>query len=233
MTFTQRTIQVNRGWQLDPQDIYLDGETLDTLHDPHIVRLPAAERAGALRFGFAVTYDEMFGWRTWTTSLVYLLWTHLTMPDIRIVGWDIEEYDLPVIRHAVQTQYDEAVTSLDLSAQIITATHRHYKLDSIARANLGRGKILDKGLVIEWLRAGDSGSMIKVTEHCRNNVQLVMDLIGIIRQDRPLVLPGRQQSADLGWDRMNEATLRIFFTPQGEWTRCEDMKGHMITQRQL
>ena len=214
---------------MNPQDIFLDSETLDTLHDPHIVRLPVAERAGALRFGFAVTYDEMFGWRTWTTSLINLLWTHLTMPDIRIVGWDIEEYDLPVIRHAVQQR--ESTAALDLSAQIATATRRHYKLDTIARTNLHRGKILDTGLVIEWLRAGDSDSMIKVTEHCRNNLQLVMDLFDFIRRGEPLVLPGRQQSADLGWNRLKEATLRIFFNPQGEWIRCEDMKGNVTAQK--
>ena len=216
---------------MQPQDIYLDSESLDTLHDAHIVKLPLAQRAGALRFGFAVTYDEMFGWRTWTTSLVDLLWTHLTMADIRIVGWDIEEYDLPMIRGAVQDE--EPTPFVDLSAQIMAATRRHYKLDSIARANLNRGKILDTGLVIEWLRAGNSDAMTKVTEHCRNNIQLVMDLFDLIRQGQPLVLPGRQQSADLGWDRMKEATLRIFFTPQGEWLRCEDTKGHMISQRQL
>ena len=213
---------------MDDLDITLDSETLDSLHDAHIARLPPAERAGALRFGFAATYDDAYGWRTWTTSLVNLLWTHLSMSGARVVGWDIEEYDLPVLRHAAQR--DEPLVSLDLSAQIISATRRHYKLDTIARANLGRGKILETGLVIEWLRAGDSASMVKVTEHCRNNVQLVIDLFGIVYQGRPLALPGRQQSADLGWNRMNEATLRLFFNPQGEWTHCEDMKGQVVAR---
>src|SRR5689334_10898667 len=122
-----------------------------------MAKLPPQARVNALRFGLAATYDEIFGWRTWTTSLANLLWTHLTMAGVRVVGWDILDYDLPIIRHA--SHHDEPVLALDLAAEINAATGRQYKLDTIARANLGRGKILDTHLVINWLRAGDSASM--------------------------------------------------------------------------
>ena len=97
-----------------PDDIFIDSETLDSLHDPHITRLPPGERIGALRFGLAVTYDGTFGWRSWTSSLVNLLWNHLTMPGLRIVGWDVLEYDLPVICHAMQCSCPNPI--LDMSA---------------------------------------------------------------------------------------------------------------------
>src|SRR6266498_5461564 len=83
-------------------DIFLDSETLDSLQDPQVTQLPAEQRLNALRFGMAVTYDDMYGWRTWTQSLATLLWTHLTMPDARVVGWDILDHDLPVIRRSAQ-----------------------------------------------------------------------------------------------------------------------------------
>jgi|GEM_PF-3222445 len=212
-----------------PDDIFIDSETLDSLHDPHITRLPPGERIGALRFGLAVTYDGTFGWRSWTSSLVNLLWNHLTMPGLRIVGWDVLEYDLPVICHAMQCSCPNPI--LDMSAEIQDAIGRHYKLDSIARANLGRGKLMDTYLVIEWLRKGDSVSMTRATEHCHNNVQLVRDLLAFVRRGAPLVLPGREKSRDYAQPAANEETLRLYFNPDGAWVRCETTHGAVINQR--
>jgi len=213
-------------------DIYLDSETIDSLFDQRITRFPAAERLNALRFGLAVTYDEMYGWRGWTQSLVYLLWTHLSMSNTRVVGWNILEYDLPIIGNCAH-QPDTPVQALDLAVQIEAAAHRHYRLDSVARANLGRGKIQDTQIVIGWLRAGDPDSMTKATEHCRNNVQLVRDLMDLIQHGQPLLLPGRRQSdeEETEWTKTREATLRAFFSPQGDWLRCEDLRGKLIVER--
>jgi hypothetical protein len=215
---------------VDDYDICLDSETLDSLNDAAIARLPPTERVSALRFGFAATYDEIYGWRTWTTSLVNMLWTHLSMSGARVVGWDILDYDLPVIAHAADSQ-PQGVVALDLSAEIAAATGRRYKLDTIARANLGRGKILDTPLVIEWLRKGDSASMQQVTAHCRNNVQLVLDLMALIQRGQPLLLPGRLQPSASGWPKTNEATWRLHFEPMGEWRRCEDLRGVLVKER--
>jgi hypothetical protein len=171
---------------LTDYDLFLDCETLNSLDDLDMAKLLPQARVNALRFGLAATYDELFGWRTWTMSLANLLWTHLTMAGVRVVGWDILDYDLPIIRHAAH--HDEPVLALDLAAEINAATGRQYKLDTIARANLGRGKILDTHLVINWLRAGDSASMTKATEHCRSNVHLVMDLLVLSTRGQKLLL---------------------------------------------
>ncbi len=211
------------------RDIYIDSETLDSLHDTRIARLPPQERASALRFGLAATYDEIFGWRTWTSSLAHLLWNSLSMPGLRAVGWDILEYDLPVIRAAAHR--DEPVAALDLSAEILAATGRRYRLDTVARANLGRGKVQDTYLVIEWLRSGDPASMARATEHCRNCVQLVMDLFVLIRRGQALALPGRLSTGSYASPVSSEANLRAVFSPDGRWLRCEDAHGHTIAQR--
>lgn len=211
-------------------DIVLDSETLDSLHDPHITRLPKDERIRALRFGLAVTHDEMFGWRTWTPSLANLLWDHLTMPGLRIVGWDILAYDLPVICHAVKCDCENE--TLDLSAEIEAATGRHYGLDTVARANINRGKIQDSYMVTEWLLHGDPASMALATAHCRSNVQLVMDLLAFVAQGKPLKLPGRQDSGSFTRRVTSEATLRVQFTADGKWEHCEDMKGQVLASRQ-
>ncbi len=210
-------------------DIYLDSEALDALHDQRIAQLPAEQRVTALRFGLAVTYDDMYGWRTWTQSLASLLWTHLTMPDARAVGWDVLSYDLIIIRNSAQAS--AAVRAMDLSAQIAASTGRRYKLDTIARANLGRGRSADTQTVIGWLRAGDASSMARASEHCRANVQLVIDLMDLLRRGQPLVLPGRLEPDERGWAKTREATLRVHFTPEGEWLRCEDLRGNVIKAR--
>jgi hypothetical protein len=174
----------------------------------------------------------MYGWRDWTQSLVHLLWTHLSMPNTRVVGWDILEYDLPIIRNCAQ-QPETPLQTLDLSAQIEAATRRHYKLDSVARTNLGRGKIQDTQIVIGWLRSGDPISMEKATGHCHNNAQLVFDLMKLIKQGQPLILPGRRlpDEEDTEWYKTKEATLRVYFSTLGEWQRCEDLHGKLITER--
>ena len=216
------------GATLELRDIYLDSEALDTFDNLRIVGVPQ-ERSGPLRFGLAISYDDMYGWRIWTSSLIGLLWTHLSAPEMRVVGWDVLAVDLPMIAHVVQAQ--KMPTALDLSAQIRAATARAYKLDTVARANLGRGKVMDTVTVIEWLRLGDSVSMSKATEYCRNKLQLVIDLYKLIKQGQPLVLPGRLRPAE-ALVRRDEETLRVWFSPQGEWARCEDTKGHVLSERQ-
>ena len=212
-------------------DIYLDSEALDSIYDSRIAQLPPEERLKALRFGLAVTYDEMYGWRTWTQSLVEMLWTHLSMSNSRVVGWDILAYDLPVLRSCAQS--DAPVQALDLSVEIEAATQRRYKLDTVTRSNVGHGRIQETQIVIDWLRSGKADAMTKATEHCQNNVQLVRDLMELIHREQPLLLPGRLQPDDeeTGWFKTKEATLRVYFTPQGEWMRCEDLRGKLISER--
>jgi hypothetical protein len=210
-------------------DLYLDSETLNSLEDPDISRLPKEARINALRFALAVTYDDLYGWRTWTSSSANLLWTHVATPGVRVVGWDILEYAVPVLRHAAGR--DEAVDALDLSAEIMAATKRHYRLDTVARVNLAHGKILGTQQVTQWLRAGDPTSMAKATEHCRNNVQLVMELYALGVSGQPLLLPGRLQPDQSGWFKTNEATLRLRLTPEGHWQQVEDLRGNVVTPR--
>ncbi len=213
------------------EDIFLDSEALDSVHDPHITRLPHADRIGALRFGLALTHDATFGWRTWTSSLVSLLWHHLSMPGLRIVGWDILTYDLPIICNAMQRECPNPI--LDLSAEIRDATARQYRLDTIAYANLGHGKLIDTYQVMEWLRKGDGVSMSRATEHCRNNLQLVMELLAYVQSGRPLMLPGRRKSRDYAHPAADESPLRLQFNASGAWVRCEDAHGSVVKQRPL
>ncbi len=214
---------------MEPHDIYIDSEALDTYDDMRLAKVPKEARSAAMRFGLAVTYDDVFGWRVWTPSLVPLLWTHLTAPDLRVVGWDVLEYDLPMIRHAAQARVIPA--TLDLSAQIKAATNRAYKLNTVARTNLGRGKVMDTRTVIEWLRRGDYDSMSNATAHCRNNVQLVIDLYELIRHGQPLTLPGLARPNEKARSE-SDMPLRIWFTPDGEWLRYEDLRGHVLSTRQ-
>ncbi|MCL4506634.1 MAG: hypothetical protein M1434_01420 [Chloroflexi bacterium] len=210
-------------------DIFIDSETLDSLHDTHIARLPPKERVRALRFGLAATYDDTFGWRTWTSSLAHLLWNNLSMPGLRVVGWDILEYDLPVLSAA--TQHEEPLSTLDLCAEILAATGRRYHLDTVARANLGRGKVLDTYQVIEWLRKGDPASMEQATQHCRNCAQLVMDLFALIKRGQTLMLPGRLSPGSYSKPMSAEDHLRVLFALDGRWQRCEDSQGRVIAQQ--
>jgi hypothetical protein len=62
---------------------------------------------------------------------------------------------------------------------------------------------------------------------------LVRDLMDLIQHGQPLLLPGRRQSdeVDTVWSKTREATLRVYFSPQGDWLRCEDLRGKLISER--
>ena len=55
----------------------------------------------------------------------------------------------------------------------------------------------------------------------------------LIKQGQPLLLPGRRlpDEEDKEWYKTKEATLRVYFSARGEWQRCEDLHGKLITER--
>lgn len=192
--------------------IYLDIETLDFFQDVHIARLPREAQLAAMRFGCAVTYhSRLEQWREWRTPsrlLDKLIWDWNP-----VVGWNILDFDLPVIaNNAVargwtpgeQLPYAEswrdclsASRIIDLMALIRDATRRWYSLETVAVTNLGRGKLADGQQAAEWLRSGGPEQIARALEYCRHDVQLVIDLHAILLRGEPLRLPPRAKRQEI------------------------------------
>lgn len=184
--------------------VYCDIETLDFFSDPHIKSLPRAEQLQAIRFGCAVTYcADANTWKEWTLEETFDLWHYLKV-HAPVVGWNIVDFDLPIIYHTSGwAVWDNAQpAALDLFAEIRRTTGRWYKLEDVCQANLGRGKLADGQMAAEWLRSGDPALMRKAFEYCRYDVELTVSLHSRLLSGEPLRLlprPARQELNELLW----------------------------------
>lgn len=194
--------------------IYLDVEVMDWFQDLEIAKLPRWKQHAALRFGLATTYidngrdaqgQEDSGWSTWGSADLAYLWRELTTSTGPIIGWNSDEFDIPylivqAVRGSLTTNpWSELPDSLDLMALIrreskrLDGKERWYKLDTIAYANLGRGKISHGDEAAAWLRSGDPELIRKAADYCRDDVQLVLDLHQKLLSGEPLICPARPE----------------------------------------
>lgn len=209
--------------------IYLDIETLDFFQDAHIKVLPRDQQLQAMRFGCAVTavdYDEgdIWEWAEWTECGPLRSALYIAQKQT-IVGWNIDDFDLPVINHnANRIEYPwphwEPKT-VDLFALIRQFTGRWYSLETVAQHNLGRGKLADGQRAAEWLRSGDPEQIAKAFEYCRYDVQLTIDLHQMLLRGEPLRLPPRAKREEL-----NE----VLWWLDGRTERLPDAMGVVSTR---
>lgn len=218
--------------------IFLDIETPNFFGDAELAGLPREAQILAIRFGFAVTWglpqpqrdesltdeerrpDVFRVWRDYggvepmPTGDAIELWDQL-LRDSLVVGWNIQSFDLPVLfREYIRGMGDVAPrwpSVLDLMEEIKVATGRWYKLDDIARTNLGRGKTADGKQAAVWLH---NGELDKAIAYCQEDVQLVRDLHAAIAAGESLVLPPQPRYKQ-------DQQLRIWFDAAGRWTRYE------------
>lgn len=187
--------------------LYLDIETTDWLTDPHIKSLPREGQLAAMRLGCAVTYNSVANeWIDWMSVLD--LWPYCRFPDTTIVGWNIIDFDWPVLRANAERvspelgSYGVDPQFLDLFAEIRRTTGRWYKLEDVCRANLGRGKIGDGQMAAQWLRSSDLNLIRRAVDYCRYDVELVVSLHSrLLSGDRLRLLPrpARGELNELLW----------------------------------
>ncbi len=185
--------------------IYLDIEILDWFQDPEIAKLPRWRQHAALRFGLATTYDENNGWLTWWPDQIKDLWLRICTTPGPIVTWNGDEFDIPylivqAVREGITTDpWQQLPPSFDLMALIrreskrMDVKERWYKLEAIAYANLGRGKIGHGDEAAAWLRSGDPALIAQAADYCRDDVQLVKELHERLLSGLSLICPARPE----------------------------------------
>jgi len=187
--------------------IYLDIETLDFFQDEHITALPREQQLTAMRLGCAVTYNNAADeWLDWMSVLD--LWPYCRTPDTTIVGWNIIDFDWPVLRANAERvspalgSYGVEPQFLDLFAEIRRTTGRWYTLGSVCEWNLGRGKVGNGQMAAQWLRSGDPNLIRRAVDYCRYDVELVVSLHSrLLSGDRLRLLPrpARGEINELLW----------------------------------
>lgn len=215
--------------------VFLDIETTTWFDQDHIKALPRDQQIKAMRFGCAVTCfvnDEVASdepvWQEWTANQIDALYHYLCWANQQICGWNSLAFDWPVIinnaeRAGVQLLEieHETVRHADLFDFIKEKTGRWYSLETVAQANLGRGKLADGQKAAEWLRSGEPDLVAKALEYCRYDVQLTMDLAAILKRGEPLRLLPRAQRQEL-----NE----VLIWNDGRTERIPDATGAISTK---
>lgn len=212
--------------------IYLDIETLDFFADPAIKALPRERQLKAIRFGIAVTYNDAADeWLEWATSDIGDLWPYLRLPGTTLAGWNIVDFDWPVIRNGI-IPYGDALLSHghepefhDLFHTIKAKTGRWYKLDVVTQANLGRAKSADGQQAALWLRDwyenGNGAALRQALDYCRLDVELERDLYLHLTSGKPLRLPPRAERQEI-----NE----LLYYADGAVERIPDALGAISTK---
>ena len=99
------------------------------------------------------------------------LWPVIERSDM-LIGFNSDYFDIPLLNRYYPGDLSK-IRSLDLLSEVYGALGRRLRLDTLARATLGRGKIGDGAKAGEWW---DAGQFDKVKEYCLEDVRLTKEL---------------------------------------------------------
>lgn len=121
-----------------------------------------------------VTWDRGQGMRVWYEGDTVRLLQELGLFD-PIVTFNGENFDFKVLSRygPVDHLYTK---SKDMLALLSKQLGFRVKLDSLARATLGRGKTGSGTESVDWWRSGDPVQRQKVVDYCRMDVELTRDV---------------------------------------------------------
>jgi hypothetical protein len=177
-------------------NIFLSTLTLNSFNDPEILRVPRYKRIAHMQFGYSVTHAEGDEEpRLWDQYQAAELWSYLDQPGNVIVGFNVIDFDLPVIQGATGQPIELwQLTTLDLFALIKHHTGRWYKQHVLAVLNLGHGRGGDGvGDPTDWLRSGDPQQIQMAINYCKAGVILNRKLLNILQSGKPLLLPAQPE----------------------------------------
>lgn len=171
-------------------DIYFDIETL---------RLSDEVEGGwnsIHKFGLAVavTWDEQGKFREWYEDDAQALVSEMNGFG-RIISYNGDRFDFEVLSAyaSVNSINGLRAKSLDLLSDLRSKLGFRVALDKLAAATLGSKKSGSGLKAVEWWRAGQRA---KVVEYCRQDVQLLIDLVTFAREKGKVVVDGRDVAVD-------------------------------------
>jgi hypothetical protein len=99
------------------------------------------------------------------------LWPILEGADV-LIGFNSDSFDIPLLNRYYPGDLSR-IRSLDIMVEVQKSLGRRIRLDTLARATLGRGKTGDGAKAGEWWEAGDYD---KVRKYCIEDVRLTREL---------------------------------------------------------
>ncbi len=148
-----------------------------------------------------VTWDEGNGMRVWYEQDVPSLLAEAERFQ-KIVTFNGENFDFKVLSHygPVDALHRRSADMLvDLSRKL----GFRVKLDSLARATLGKGKTGSGTESVQWWRSGDAALKQKVVDYCKMDVELTRDIYLFGKQKGYVLVEdlkrGSPRRVDVSW----------------------------------
>ncbi len=148
-----------------------------------------------------VTWDEQNGMRAWYEADAGRLLQELEKFD-PIVTFNGENFDFKVLSAygPVDALYRK---STDMLAVLGRKLGFRVKLESVAKATLGRGKTGTGTECVEWWRSGDPVQRQRVVDYCRMDVELTRDLYLFVKEHGYLLIDDQKlntrRRVELNW----------------------------------
>jgi DEAD/DEAH box helicase domain-containing protein len=115
-----------------------------------------------------------------------------------VVGYNIRGFDYEVLRAYTEENLQKLPT-FDLMFDLEERLGFRPKLDSVASATLGEGKIADGMQALEWWRMGE---IDKIIEYCQEDVRVTRDLYDFGKRHRWVQVArfgGKPRKVEVAW----------------------------------
>lgn len=149
-----------------------------------------------LELALVAIYDsETDSYSSYVKEELPKLWPILERADL-LIGFNSDSFDIPLLNRYYPGDLAQ-VRSLDLLTEVYKALGRRIRLDSLARATLGRGKSGDGLKSVEWWQ---QGLVDKVREYCIEDVRLTKELYDYMRDRKSVKYKDLGQAREIKLD---------------------------------
>ncbi len=135
------------------------------------------------------------------------LWPILERADV-LVGYNSDHFDIPILNR-YYTGDLTSIRSIDLLTEIKNVLGRRIKLDSVAKATLGRGK---SGHGLDAVKWWAEGKIEKVRTYCLDDVKITKEIYEYALQNRKVCYDdfGTKRDVPLnvsGWEAQADVSM--------------------------
>jgi len=150
--------------------------------------------------------SETNEYRAYTKEELPALWSVIERTNL-LIGFNSDAFDIPILNRYYPGDLSR-IRSLDLLSEVYKALGRRLRLDTLAKATLGRGKIGDGQKAGAWW---DQGLYDKVKEYCLEDVRLTRELYDYARAHGHVKYKDLSEVRDIkldtsGWERASAAS---------------------------
>src|SRR3989344_1081817 len=155
----------------------------------------------------AIHDSETGDFSTYEISELQTLWPIIEKADM-LIGFNSDHFDIPLLNKYYSGDLSK-IRSLDILSEVKKSIGRRIKLDNIAKATLGRGKIGDGLEAIVWWRNGEKD---KVKEYCIDDVRLTKEIYDYALRNNMLKYNDGNDIVDIKldtstWEKKDDSTM--------------------------